>query len=162
MSKFLALFLLVPAILALGPTVQAAGLVPCGGSPRCCDAGESAAAGCPNPAAGGCCNTNCEPRCQLCHFFVLAQNLVNFILFTIVPPLAVLLMVIGGFLFIIGSGYDPGMIKQGKDIIQSVAMGLVILYGGWILVNTFFVFIGLADTDLGRNIRNWFQINCPI
>lgn len=121
--------------LLVASPVLAAGLVPCGGG---------------SP----------EPPCQLCHFFVMGQGIVNFLLFTIVPPLAVLMVVVGGGMFILGSGYDPSLINKGKSVLTSVAIGLLIIYGSWVLVNTFFVMIGLADwTGLASG---WWQINCSI
>ena len=111
---------------------MAAGLVPCGGQ------GENA--------------------CTFCDFFVMAERIINFLLFTIVPPLAVLFVVIAGAYFILGSGYDPGLVIKGKSILESVAIGLLILYGAWILINLFFTMIGVADwTGLSGG---WWKINC--
>jgi len=159
MRKILAFSFLFTLLVSTSQPVLAAGLIPCGGNPRCCDNGEAEGhLDCvtddpDNPS-------DCEFRCQFCDIFVMLQRVINFILFTIVPPLAVLLIVAGGALFIFGSSFDPGLISQGRAIIQSVAIGLVIVYGAWIFVNTFFVFIGLANSDLGQKIGDWFQINC--
>jgi len=118
--------------LIIGSQVMAAGLVPCGGQ------GENA--------------------CTFCDFFVMAERIINFLLFTIVPPLAVLFVVIAGAYFILGSGYDPGLVIKGKSILESVAIGLLILYGAWILINLFFTMIGVADwTGLSGG---WWKINC--
>jgi len=136
MEKTIIVLVLSILILASAGSVLAAGLVPCGGYG--------------------------EPRCQLCHFFVMGQNIVAFFLFSFVPPVAVLLVVIAGAMFILGSGYDPSMINQARSMLQSIAIGLVLIYGSWVLVNTFFVLIGLANSNLGNSIRDWFQINCAI
>ena len=53
---------------------QAAGLVPCGGDG--------------------------EPRCEFCHFFVLFKNVVDFLLKYVIPPLAILMIAIGGFMYV--------------------------------------------------------------
>lgn len=137
---FITFFVLLAAPLmstAARSNCPTTGLVPCGTGP----AGE-----CP---------------CQLCDFFVMAGKIVNFLLFTIVPPLAVLMVVIGGAFFILGSGYDPSLVSKGKAILSSVAIGLLLVYGSWVIVNLFFVAIGLAQTDLGNAISQWFVFPCP-
>ncbi len=112
---------------------QAAGLVPCGGE------GEQA--------------------CQLCHFFILFKNVIEFVLFKLIPPLAVLYISYGGLMLLIGRG-DPGKITQGKEIMTSVIIGLGIIFAGWLIINLFFMVIGVEDwTGLASG---WFQIkNCP-
>ncbi len=140
---FLIIFL---GILAFLPLIsQAAGLVPCGGE--------------------------AEPRCQLCHFFVLFKNVVDFLLTKIIPPLAVLMIAIGGFMYVFayigpsialpgGGKGGPALLSQAKKLIVSVIFGLLIIFAAWIIVNTFFQLIGVADwTGLKAG---WWQINCPI
>jgi hypothetical protein len=107
------------------------------------------------------CGTNTDCPCELCDFFVMAGKIVNFLLFTIVPPLAVLMVVIGGAFFILGSGYDPSMVSKGRAILKDVAIGLLLIYGAWVIINLFFVAIGLAQTDLGNTISEWFKFPCP-
>ncbi len=114
---------------------QAAGLIPCGGK------GQS--------------------PCQLCDFLVLFQNIVNFLLFKIVPPVAALMIVIGGIMFFMG-GASPGMLQKAKSLLTSVAIGLVIIYGAWVFVNTFFMLIGLSQFgEFGFDLRQWWKFPCP-
>ena len=114
---------------------QAAGLIPCGGKGQ-------------NP-------------CQLCDFLVLFQNIVNFLLFKIVPPVAALMIVIGGIMFFMG-GASPGMLQKAKSLLTSVAIGLVIIYGAWVFVNTFFMLIGLSQFgEFGFDLRQWWKFPCP-
>ena len=103
--------------------------------------------------------------CQFCHFFVTFGGLVNFLIFAITIPAAVLLLVAGGAMFIFASG-QPGLVKKGNDIIKSVAIGLVIIFVAYLAVGTFLKFIGLADWTF-TIYRSWwetkfFQLNCPI
>ena len=101
-----------------------------------------------------------EPNnvCQFCHIFVLFENVVNFFLFQIVPPLAVLMIVIGGIYFFISAG-DPNKINKGKGILTTVIAGLIIIYCAWIFINFFFMLIGVSDwTGLSGG---WFEIQCP-
>jgi len=125
-----------------GATVTFNGFVPCGKSM----ASEGESSGVTMP-------------CQLCHLFVMGRAIIDFFLLTIIPPLAILMIAWGGMQILLAGG-NPSTYKKGIDIIKWVVVGLVVIYGAWILVNTFMGFINLADNDLGRGIRNWSQINC--
>lgn len=95
--------------------------------------------------------------CTFCHFFELFANIVNFVLFKFVPPLAVLMLTIGGAMFFLASG-DPGKLQQAKGILTSVAIGLIFIYAAWLLVNLFFMTIGVAEwTGLAGG---WFKFEC--
>ena len=141
MKKILLISFLSLLILAPNLTV-AAGLVPCGG--------ES------------------EPVCQLCHFFVMFKRWVDGLLFLIVPPLAVLMIAIGGFMYIVAYGGPaemlegkkggPQLLSQAKSLFKGVIWGLLIIYGAWIIVNTFFMLIGIAEWTGLR--EGWWKIEC--
>ena len=112
---------------------QAAGLVPCGG-----------------PG---------QPTCQLCHFFVMLDTVFDFIILRLAPVVAVLMLVIGGVMFFFG-GTKPETLKTAKDVIFTTIFGLVIIFAAWIIINTFFGFIGVAEwTGLGSG---WWAIDCPV
>ena len=61
--------ILISFLIILPLFTQAAGLVPCGG-----------------PG---------EPVCTFCHLFVLFNNVIKFVMFDLVPPAAVLMLVVG-------------------------------------------------------------------
>ena len=110
-------------------------------------------------------------RCQFCHFFVMLDEVINFVLFKLVPSIAILMLVIGGVMFIfgyfggaetlVGEGKGgPKWISQAKRLITSVFIGLIIMFAAWLIINLFFQFIGVEKwTGLQKG---WFQINCPI
>ncbi|PIR71560.1 MAG: hypothetical protein COU43_01940 [Candidatus Nealsonbacteria bacterium CG10_big_fil_rev_8_21_14_0_10_37_25] len=53
---------------------------------------------------------------------------------------------------------SPNWIIQAKSLIWSVVIGLIIIYGAWLIVSLFFQIIGIAEwTDL----KTWWQIKCP-
>jgi len=112
-------------------SVQAAGLVPCGG-----------------PG---------EDVCTLCHFFVMLDNIIDFLLFRVVPVLGALMIAIGGVMYIISQG-KPEMLSRVKSLFTAIIIGLVIIYGAWLIVNLFLTTIGVAEwTGLGT----WWEISCP-
>jgi len=110
-------------------------------------------------------------RCTLCHFFVMFDQIVDFIMLTLVPIVAVLMIVIAGAMFMIhqiggaevfptGTRGGPALISQAKRLLTSVVTGLIIVYAAWIIVNTFLVIIGVAGwTGLATG---WFSISCPV
>ena len=112
-------------------SVQAAGLVPCGG-----------------PG---------EDVCTLCHFFVMLDNIIDFLLFRVVPVLGALMIAIGGVMYVISQG-KPEMLSRVKSLFTAIIIGLVIIYGAWLIVNLFLTTIGVAEwTGLGT----WWEISCP-
>jgi len=112
-------------------SVQAAGLVPCGGP------GEDA--------------------CTLCYLFVMLDRVVEFLLFRVVPVLGALMIAIGGVMYIIGQG-KPEMLSSVKSLFTAIIIGLVIIYGAWLIVSLFLTTIGVAEwTGLGT----WWEISCP-
>jgi hypothetical protein len=127
---FLAIFL---GFLVFSPlSASAAGLVPCGGE--------------------------CEPVCQLCHVFVLFKNIIEFLLFIIIPPLVILLIAWGGILYIF-SGGNPANINKANSIFKSIAIALLIIYGSWLIVNLFFQVIGVQEWT---GLESWWKIEgCP-
>ena len=133
--------------IANGTEIKYEGLVPCGKA----TAGPGASAPVTIP-------------CQLCHIFVMFGGIINFLIWGITMPAAVLLFVIGGAMLIFASG-KPDLIKKGNDIIRSVAIGLIIIFVAYLVVGTFLKFIGLADWTLAI-YKDWnsgfFKFNCEI
>jgi len=119
------------------------GLVPCG---RSCD----------DPCTEIC---ECAP-CTLCHLFVLFKRIVDFLTLYILFPLAVLMIVVGGVMFLIAAG-DPEKIRTAKKILTSVVIGLVIIFLAWLIVDTIIVFIVSPKPEFAP-LRNWSTINCPV
>jgi len=141
MKKSFSIFLLSFLLISLAGSVFAAGLVPCG-----------------NPD---------QKPCTICDFFVLISNVINFVLFTIVPPLAILLLAVGGFMYMVSyvaPGQGPNLISRAKSVIVSTLIGLVIIYGAFVIVGTFLSLIGLASwtTDIYGNWMQgkFFEIKC--
>lgn len=140
-----------------GVIVHYEGLVPCGKS---------------QPAPGE--DVLVTMPCQLCHIFVMFDGIVDFILFKIVPPIAVLMLVIGGIMFIFamfggeitlpgGRRGGPALLRQAKALVTSVIIGLIIILAAWLIVNTLFIFLGLSDFGLSlTSPEKWNTINCQV
>ncbi len=101
-----------------------------------------------------------KPICQFCHLFVLFDNILDFLLFKIVPPVAALMIAIGGFMYILayagGAEKGPQMITQAKSLFTTVALGLVMIYSAFLLIGIFFWMIGLSDWTT-KIYSSWWQ-----
>ena len=108
------------------------------------------------------CGTPCC-RCGFCDFFILIDHIVDFIMFKIAPVLGVLMIIIGGVMFLVSSG-DPARIGRAKKIVIYSIVGLLIIYTAYIMVGLILKNIGLADwsTEL---YKSWwssgvYEIDC--
>ncbi len=128
----------------LTPGERSGGLVPCG---RSCD----------DPTTP----EDETASCQLCHFFVMIEKWIDGLLFRIVPALAALMIAIGGGMYVLSRG-DPEKLSQAKKIFASIAIGMVIIYSAWLIINLFFMIIGFSEFGLSlTGPDKWFKIDCP-
>lgn len=115
---------------------QAAGLVPCGGIG--------------------------EPPCNLCFLFKMFANVVDFVIFKLVPPLAILMIAFGGLMFFLAAG-NPSQVSRARGILISVFVGLFIIYSAWLLVGLFFASISESigfTANFATLPEDWFKFNC--
>lgn len=136
-------------------TVYYEGFVPCG--VRLCDGVEW---------KDGACPTVIEAKansCQLCHMFVMANNLVSFLVVKIVPILAALMLVVGGVMLFF-AGANPSLLGRSKTLVKGVVIGLFLVYGSYILINTFLLILGAAEVNsISQIYKNGvFSIKCPV
>ena len=104
-------------------------------------------------------------NCQLCHFFVIIDGIMDFILVDIVPPLTVAMLVIGGVLFYF-SGAKPELRNTSKTLFKDVLIGLVLIYGAYMIVGIVLMVLGAAHMnplkDVFDSSRGIFSITCPV
>ncbi len=72
--------------------------------------------------------------CNLCAFAQLIQNLLNLTVYLAVVG-AALLFAYAGWLML-SSAEDPGRRTTGRSIFTSATIGLIIILGGWLAVDT--------------------------
>jgi len=146
-QKLLIIIFLVGLFLFFAPGITQAGIVPCGLSED-------------DPDQPG----DQTVPCTLCHFFVMFENIIDFIFIKLVPPIAILMLVIGGVMFFFAGG-SPGALARAKSIITTTVIGLIIIYVAFILIGMFLLSIGLADwtTDIYKTWweEGFFTIECP-
>ncbi len=81
--------------------------------------------------------------CQLSHVFVLIFNIYKFIVVYVATPLAALLMVLGGVMWVVSAG-NPGLLDMGKRMFGGAVWGLVLIFGSWLIINVVLVAIGYS------------------
>lgn len=115
------------------------------------------------PVTGGlvpCGPGKADPVCDVCDFFVLIDNIIDFISIKIAPYLALLLIIGGAFMMIVSGGSETQYAK-GKTIITSAIVGLLIIWGSWVIIDT--IMSGLTSfgsQGTAPNFIPWNTIQC--
>lgn len=82
------------------------------------------------------CGTGQDPEsCTLCHLWELADNIINFISFNLAIPIATLLFISAGAIYIFSGGIDSRL-TLARTIFTNTVIGLVIIFCSWLLVDT--------------------------
>lgn len=92
-----------------------------------------------------------EGDCRSISIFVTMLILVANYLFGIVGALALLFFIYGGFTLILSRGATE-QVKKGKDIMVAAIVGLVIVFGAYMLVRFLGVAVGLKGGDSGYQL----------
>ena len=92
-------------VVLLGPVVVQAQLVPCNG-----------------------------PDCGFDDLILLAQRIINFLIFSVAAPLAAISFAVAGFLYMTAKGNEAQHSKA-KSIFVYVFIGFVIALSAWLIVN---------------------------
>jgi len=115
-------------LLVIASPVSAAGLVPCSG-----------------------------PDCNACSLLQLISNVINFIVLDITMPLAGLLFLIGGIMMVAAGGSEEWF-KKGKKVFLDTVIGVLIILGSWVIVNTLITTFGSSVE--GFVPINWWNVKC--
>lgn len=73
--------------------------------------------------------------CDLCKLYDLADNIIDFLLFNFILPVAVVALLIGGILLLASRG-SPQMLEMGKTAISNTVVGVLIAFGAWLIIGT--------------------------
>jgi len=81
------------------------------------------------------CGGSDQSDCTLCHLWNLVSNVINFISFNLAIPIATLLFVAAGIIFLTSAGSEDKVGLARKIFINTV-IGLLIIFCSWLLVDT--------------------------
>lgn len=113
------------------------------------------------PIEGGLvpCGNGSDPanRCTLCHLVLGIRDLIDYG-FKIFVGLGLLMMVVGGVLYIVSAG-DKGLIDTAKNIMKNTAYGFVFVLSGWLLVNFTIMLLG-ANVGIDTTDKTWDKFTC--
>jgi len=101
--------------------------------------------------------------CQLCHLFIMLDDLITFVLINIIPPLAILMIIVGGVMFYLG-GARPELVGRGRKLVVGVVIGLFLIYGAYMIVGTLLKVVGAAEFGPASKVfkDGVFSIKCPV
>lgn len=130
MKKSIVVGIMMVSMIAVPAFSQAASLIPCTGS-----TGGATSQGGPQ-----------EKECTFADFIQLIQNILDFFAFILSPIIAGLIFAYGGFL-ILTDGGSAERLKKAKKILLDALVGLLIVWGAWVIVRTMMVLLGY-DTSI--------------
>lgn len=92
-------------------------------------------------------------ECDVCGMVKLVDNIIDFISVNIAPYLA-LLMIVAGAVTMMMSGGSETVYKKGKEIITMALIGLLLVWGSWIIID-------VIMSGLGKGLTApWYSIDC--
>ena len=100
------------------------------------------------------CQCVAEGTCSATDFMWVVFN-ASQLVFGIAGAAALIMFIVGGFMLIISSG-NAAYVDRGKQILRAAVIGLVIIFGAWIVVNG--IVVGLTGNPQGTifNSQTWF------
>lgn len=73
--------------------------------------------------------------CDFCKLLEIINKVINFLLFFVIAPLAVVAFIVAGLFFLFG-GTQPNLITKGRKTIIVTVTGTIIAFSAWLAVNT--------------------------
>jgi hypothetical protein len=89
--------------------------------------------------------------CEFDDLMQLLNNVINYLLFIIATPLAALIIVYAGVLYVFDGG-SAEQVKKAKGILKNVVIGYVIALAAWLIVKTILVALNFEG---GKDFINY-------
>jgi len=105
------------------------------------------------------CGRKDQNPCTLCDIFVMAKNIIKFLMDLIIV-IAPIFVVIGGII-ILTAGIKPDQVALGKKIITSALVGIVIALLAWVVLGTLFNVLAKPAGEDGMPWA-WNKIECSV
>ncbi len=99
-----------------------------------------------------------QHACTICDLFTLTQTTLKYAVFVLVPALIAFWLVAAG-MYYLGSQGDAKKLATAGKLIKATGFGTVILFTGWVFVNTFFAFLGIAEWNGLKLNESWWKIS---
>lgn len=114
-----------------------------------------------------------QSPCTICDIPVTISRLINYVIFIIATPLAIFMVIVGGFMMLT-AGPSPQRYETGKKALLNTLIGIAFIYLSWIIVNTILLILvggfsggGTAGFEGVNGFVNWNNLpgigkNCPL
>lgn len=102
------------------------------------------------------CGTSTTHPCTWCDLMQLITNVINFLIY-IVIPLAAVMIVVGGIMIMTAGGSTTRLAK-GKEIVTAAVVGLLIALLSWLIIDTIIKIIAVGWDSL--QIGPWNKLSC--
>ena len=99
------------------------------------------------------CGYGSLPACTPCHLWVLAKNIIWYLLFVLALPILVVVILVAGIMLLTAGG-NPGTVTKAKSMLTKGVLGIMLAFGAWLIVNT--IINTLAE---GRVTAAWNTIS---
>ena len=101
--------------------------------------------------------------CTLCDLIAGFNRVIQYIM-KIAIGVALLAMAIGGVLYVVSAG-ESAMMEKAKSAITNAAIGFVIVFAAFLIINTTMQYLGTikstaGEPTLGITITSWGQFDC--
>lgn len=98
-----------------------------------------------------------QNMCTLCNMIEGMRIIIDYLM-KIAVGVALLAMAIGGVMYIVSAG-SSGLADMGKKAITNAAIGFVIIFAAYLIVNTVFLYLG-TKPGLGFGVVEWGKFEC--
>lgn len=98
------------------------------------------------------CGNPGQADCETNDFFELVQNIVNYFTFVLAVPVATVAIAYAG-ISMASQPAKPEKRKQAIEILQTAIVGLALVLGAWLIVNTIFNY--LAESELKSAVHSF-------
>lgn len=99
-----------------------------------------------------------QDMCTLCDLIAGMNRIIQYLM-KLAIGVALLAMTIGGVMYVVSAG-DKGFADKAKGAITNAAWGFVIIFAGWLIINTTITYLG-TYTNLGiQGVGSWGNFEC--
>lgn len=103
--------------------------------------------------------------CTLCDLYLLAQNIIDFLMWQATPIIAIFAFSWAGFKILI-SGPNPGLRSEGFGIMRKTLIGILIVFSSWIIINEVILFFSGTSKNAGIGgtvlANPWNKVDCAL
>lgn len=100
---------------------------------------------------------NEQEDCKICHAILVVNNITDYLI-KIAAIIAILMIVIGGILYIFSAG-DTSKVTTAKTAIAKSLFGFLVVFIAWVAVNVGMILFGFED-PLGDG--SWHKFDCEL